>query len=135
LKSSDPSHENPDTTAQERLKNLLDTYVEVFEDKLGTFKSAKARIEDSQPQFRKSSSGPIFLTTESGGRTEETSERIILSKVECQSDWATPIIPVPKQDGSVRICGDFKGTINPTLQAEQYPLSRIEDIFADLAGG
>jgi hypothetical protein len=78
LKSSDPSHENPDTTAQEKLKNLLDTYVEVFEDKLGTFKSAKARItlkEDSQPQFRKSSSGPIFLTTESGGRTEETSER------------------------------------------------------------
>ena len=55
--------------------------------------------------------------------------------IECQSDWATPIVPVPKQDGSVRICGDFKGTINPTLQAEQYPLSRIEDIFADLAGG
>jgi hypothetical protein len=60
----------------------------------------------------------------------------ILSKVEW-SDWATPIVPVPKQDGSVRICGDFKGTINPTLQAEQYPdpLPRIEDIFAHLAGG
>ena len=58
----------------------------------------------------------------------------ILSKVEW-SDWATPIVPVPKQDGSIRICGDCKGTINPALQAEQYPLPRIEDIFANLAGG
>ena len=58
----------------------------------------------------------------------------ILSKVE-RSDWDTQIVQVPKQYGSVRICGDFKGTINSTLQAEQYPLPRIEDIFAQLAGG
>ena len=23
------------------------------------------------------------------------------------SDWATPIVPVVKRDGSVRICGDY----------------------------
>jgi hypothetical protein len=31
LKSSDPSHRNPGTTTQEKLKNLLDTYADVFE--------------------------------------------------------------------------------------------------------
>ena len=58
----------------------------------------------------------------------------ILTKVEW-SEWATPIVPVPKKDGSVRLCGDYKVTVNPELQPERCPLPRIEDIFADLAGG
>ncbi|GFT31024.1 retrovirus-related Pol polyprotein from transposon 412 [Trichonephila clavipes] len=51
------------------------------------------------------------------------------------SDWATPIVPVIKQNGNLRICGDYKVTINPGLKIEQYPLTRIEDIFAELSGG
>ena len=51
------------------------------------------------------------------------------------SEWATPVVPVIKKDGSVRLCGDFKVTVNPALTAEQYPLPVIEDLFAGLAGG
>ena len=58
----------------------------------------------------------------------------ILTKVEW-SEWGTPIVPIPKKDRSVRICDDNKVTVNLELQAEQYPLPRIEDIFARLAGG
>ena len=57
----------------------------------------------------------------------------IISKIE-MSDWASPIVPVLKKDGSVRICGDFKVTVNQVLQVDQYPLPRIDDIFATLAG-
>ncbi|CAC5423249.1 Uncharacterized protein K02A2.6 [Mytilus coruscus] len=51
------------------------------------------------------------------------------------SEWATPIVPVVKKSGGVRICGDFKVTINQQLQVDQYPLPRIDDIFAPLSGG
>ena len=50
------------------------------------------------------------------------------------SNWATPIVPVVKPNGTVRICGDYKGTVNPQLKTEEYPLPRIEDIFAKLVG-
>ena len=51
------------------------------------------------------------------------------------SEWATPIVAIPKKDGSVRICGDFKVTLNPVLDVDQYPLPKTGDVFANLAGG
>ena len=49
--------------------------------------------------------------------------------------WAASIVPVVKRDGTVRICGDYKLTINQVSSADPYPLPRIEDLFASLSGG
>ena len=51
------------------------------------------------------------------------------------SEWVTPIVVVPKRDGSYRFCGDFKVTLNPCLEIDQYPLPKQQDLFATLAGG
>ncbi|XP_049273354.1 uncharacterized protein LOC125759110 [Rhipicephalus sanguineus] len=51
------------------------------------------------------------------------------------AEWATPVVPVAKKNGDIRLRGDFKLTVNPATRTEQYPLPKIEDIFATLAGG
>ena len=51
------------------------------------------------------------------------------------SDWATPIVPVLKPDGSVHICGDYKVTINPVLDVPEHPMPTADDLFAQLNGG
>ncbi|BHF63178.1 hypothetical protein SprV_0200616900 [Sparganum proliferum] len=48
---------------------------------------------------------------------------------------SSTFLPVLKFDGSVRICGDSKLTINSATKLNPYPLPRIEDLYASLAGG
>ena len=46
-----------------------------------------------------------------------------------------PIVPVLKSDGqSVRICGDFRLTVNQASKLDRYPIPKIEDLFASLSG-
>ena len=58
----------------------------------------------------------------------------LLSSIEC-SDWATPVVPVLKANGNIRLCGDYKITVNKYTQKDVYPLPRVEDLFAALGGG
>jgi hypothetical protein len=52
------------------------------------------------------------------------------------SAWASPIVAVLKSDKkSVRVCADFKQTLNPATESDHYPPPVIRDLFAQLAGG
>ena len=44
-------------------------------------------------------------------------------------------MPVMKSNGTIRICGDFKVTINSVSQVDTYPLPRVEELFSALSGG
>jgi len=58
----------------------------------------------------------------------------VLEKVEF-SDWATPKVPVPKPDGRVRVCGDYKVTVNAVLDVPEHSLPTADNLFTQLNGG
>ncbi|GFV56303.1 transposon Tf2-6 polyprotein [Trichonephila clavipes] len=67
------------------------------------------------------------------GRVENEIDRLekegIIEKVD-SSEWATPVVPVVKSDGCIRLCADYSVTLNPNLIVPQHPLPRLDEIFA-----
>ena len=125
------------STTDERLKRILTQSAQVFQDGIGTLKHLKAQVvleENATPKFHKARAVPYAIRPKVEAELQHLEDQGILSKVDW-CEWATPIVPVVKNTGAVRICGDFKVTVNPVLHADQYPLPRIDDIFASLAGG
>ena len=59
-------------------------------------------------------------------------DEVIIEPVEVSS-WATPIVYLAKTDGSVRVCGDYKGTVNPAIITEQFPIPTLEQIRGKVA--
>jgi hypothetical protein len=47
------------------------------------------------------------------------------------SQWGAPVIFVPKNDGTERLCMDYRALIEVTFN-NKYPLPRIDDLFDQL---
>ncbi|XP_039525150.1 uncharacterized protein K02A2.6-like [Pimephales promelas] len=89
---------------------------------------------NAQPVFCKARPVPYSLKEAVEKELDRLEKEGIVSKVD-HSKWGAPIVVVPKADKSIRICGDYKVTINNQLEVETYPLPNTEDLFATLAGG
>ena len=120
-----------------KTKALVQKYSEVFKSGLGTMKAIKAHLhikEGVKPKFYRPRPVPFAIKGLVGRELERLEEIGIVIK-EDYSEWAAPIVPAPKRDGSIRVCGDFKVTINSYLNVDQYPLPKPSDLMTCLTGG
>ena len=119
------------------LDTLMKQHQQLFADELGTVEPYKATLQvqpDATPRFFKPRPVPFAIKASIGKELDRLEQQGIIEKVS-HSEWATPIVAVPKKDGRFRICGDYKVTVNQALSVEQYPLPKPDDLFATLAGG
>ena len=128
--------ENQDGRPEE-LGEVLEKHKAVFSEGLGKLKDYKVNIElkeFAKPRFCKARTVPYALRS----RIEEELDRLVKEGIYVPvkySPWAAPIVPVEKPDGGIRLCGDYKMTINPRAKCDNYPVPKTEDLLATISGG
>lgn len=50
------------------------------------------------------------------------------------SDWASQVVLAKKKDGKIRLCCNYKNTLNPNLEKHEYPIPNVDDILFTLNG-
>ncbi|XP_056136247.1 uncharacterized protein K02A2.6-like [Lampris incognitus] len=98
---------------------------------------AKATIHvnaDAVPRFFRPRSVPYAIRAKVDEEIDRLIKEGIITPVK-YSDWAGPVVPILKPGGTVRLCGDYKLTVNTVSSLEQYPVPRVEDLFTALSGG
>ena len=123
--------------SDQMVKMLMRKYADVFKAELGTMKGVKAKLvlkAGVVPRFIRPRPIPFALKEAVEQEIRHLEEQGILRRI-THSSWAAPIVVVPKKDGRVRLCGDYKMTINQYLEVDRYPLPKPNDLFATLAGG
>lgn len=104
---------------------------------LGTLKGVKVKIyvdQERRTQIYQSKISALRIETNVKLELERLEREGIILPVEF-SEWAAPIVPVAKPNGTVRICGDYKLTVNQVSKLDNYPIPKTEDLLATLGGG
>ena len=126
------------TEANKQVQRLLNKYKPVSDKSLGTLIGVMAQLileDGAQPTFCRARIVPYAVKPYFEKELERLQEEGIISPIE-YSPWASGVVPVAKRDTKdVRLCGDYKVTINPVIREDKFPQPRVEDIFAKMAGG
>ncbi len=119
------------------LQQIIQKHQMVLNERLGYCTKVKAHIQlktDAQPKFYKSRTIPFAYTEAVKEEIQRNVTAGIIERIDT-SEWAAPIVPVKKPNGKIRICRDFKVTVNSQIWVDQYPIPSIDELLARLNNG
>ncbi|KFD60690.1 hypothetical protein M514_27121 [Trichuris suis] len=123
------------------LKAFVEEFDDVFNRKGGAIIGYQATVhvwENATPRTFKARPVPSSLRQQVEDEIHRMLDEDILERVDTAAEqvtWASPIVCVVKPSDKVRICGDFKVTINPHVIVDRHPLPTFEDMMAKLNAG
>lgn len=126
-----------DETYKHKLESLFEEHSDLFKSGIGKipgFNCSLKIVENAVPVFCKPRPVPYALKELIDEEIDRLENLDIIEKV-THSDWGSPIVPVVKSTGKIRICADYKTTVNKFLKNDNYPIPRIQDLFAKMSGG
>ena len=111
-------------------------FPELFSPGLGCFTESEVSLSIDNsvaPKYCKARPVPYTLREKVDAELKRLEEENIITAVSF-SEWAAATVPVVKSNGSIRLCGDYKLTVNRALNLDTYPIPRLEDLLSSLAG-
>lgn len=76
---------------------------------------------------------PFAFRNKVKAELEHLKKENVLKELEL-GNWVTPLVPVMKPDGTVRLCADYKATVNKFLVDYNHPLPKVDELFVALQG-
>jgi hypothetical protein len=125
-----------EVVCKHNISDVISRHKEIFDGTLGAFTGGRARLRlrpDAVPVFCRARPLPYALKDRVDAELDAMLRADVIEPVE-HSDWATPLVIVNKPDGSLRLCADYKTTLNRVLLVDKFPIPKIEDLFAQLNG-
>ena len=116
---------------------FFEKYKEVFDGTLGTFNLGRVKLEclsNAKPIYCKPRPVPLAWKRQIEKQLNDLVRQKVLTPID-NSEWGTALVLILKPNGQLRIFGDYKTTVNKFLVDINYPLPRIEELFAELQGG
>ena len=120
---------------KELVKDLLNEFRQIFAlpgEKRGvsTVMTHKIRLEDETPVYRPQYRIPhVYQATLDKEVGQMRADGVISAS---KSLYNLPIVVVPKKDGSLRLCVDFRG-LNKKIVADRFPLPVMSEVLQNLA--
>ena len=116
--------------------SVLDEFPSLFEEGLGKIESKEATIHLTKGAVPKCMSArplPYAMKAKVDVELDRLIEEGILEPVEF-SEWASPVVIVKKKDDSIRLCADFKVTLNQQIEPNIHPIPNPTDLLSSLPG-
>ncbi|XP_053229066.1 uncharacterized protein K02A2.6-like, partial [Podarcis raffonei] len=124
------------TSLQVDVDAICKEFPGVFDGKLGQYTGPPIALQLDpavRPVRLKARRVPFALKPRIDEELDRLVEQGVLEPVP-NAPWETPIVTPVKPNGSVRICADYKCTINKALMAHAYPVPVVSHVLATLAG-
>lgn len=114
-----------------KVLKMLQNHARLWDGRLGQVRGVEHRIPTVGHPSRQQ---PYRCGLKTREAVEDEIKRMLdLDVIEpATSEWAAPIVLIPKPDGSLRFCIDYR-RLNALTVRDSYPLPRMDDCLDSLA--
>ncbi|XP_060126555.1 uncharacterized protein K02A2.6-like [Zootoca vivipara] len=123
--------------SQSSYEAICDEFAAVFDVSMGCYKGPPVALSLNPavvPIRMKARQVPFALKPKIDAELDHLIKEGVLEPV-LHARWETPIVTHLKANGNVRICADYKCTLNKALQQHAYPVPVVRHLLASLASG